>query len=88
MDEKAEINNLPCCGPTETAKLKELPHLYGFDFDLHCCLSCGRTWVYALSTGFGSGRWEWVAESDAEEMLNSDGEELQQLMRTWGQRLD
>jgi hypothetical protein len=79
----AELNNLPCCGPTETVRLKELPHAAGFDFDLHQCLACGRTWIYAFSAAAGSGAWEWVGEGTAEQLLAAEGEELQTLIRAW-----
>jgi recombinational DNA repair protein (RecF pathway) len=78
-----EFNNLPCCGPTETARLKELPHAFGFDFDLHQCLGCGRTWIYAFSTAGGSGAWEWVGETTAQQLLEADGDELRTLLREW-----
>jgi hypothetical protein len=82
----SDLNNLPCCGPVETARLKELPHAYGFDFDLHQCLGCGRTWVYAWSGAGGSGTWEWVSETDAEQMLSAQDEELRTLLRHWADR--
>lgn len=88
MSQKSELNNLPCCGPTETVHVKQLPHLYGFDFDLYTCLGCGRSWVYALSTGFGSGRWEWVSESEAETMLRADEDEYEEFMHEWARRFD
>jgi hypothetical protein len=81
-----ELNNLPCCGPTETVRLKELPHAFGFDFDLHQCLGCGRTWVYAWSSAGGRGAWEWVSETDAQQMLSAEGAELQTIIREWAAR--
>jgi len=82
----ADLNNLPCCGPTETVHLKELPHVYGFDFDLHQCLGCRRMWIYIWSNAGGGGGWEWLSETDAEQMLAAEGEELQSLIRNWGAR--
>jgi hypothetical protein len=82
----ADLNNLPCCGPVETARLKELPHAHGFDFDLHQCLACGRTWIYAWSSAAGAGAWEWTSESDAEQMLAAHGAELQTVVRNWAAR--
>ncbi len=83
----AELNNLPCCGPTETVRLKELPHALGFDFDLHQCLACGRTWIYTFSAAGGSGAWEWVGESTAQQLLGAEGEDLQSLVRAWASEL-
>ena len=82
----AEFNNLPCCGPTETERLKQLPHAFGFDFDLYQCLSCGRTWVYVFSNAGGAGAWEWTSDTEAGQMLKLDGEELQSFLRTWAGR--
>lgn len=82
----AELNNLPCCGPTETVRLKELPHAYGLDFDLHQCLACGRTWVYMFSPAGDTGVWEWVGESDAQQMLESSGKDLQRNVRDWAEK--
>jgi hypothetical protein len=77
----AELHNLPCCGPTEAERLKELPHIYGFDFDLFTCLHCGRGWVsYWNSLG---GGWEWVSESESQQMMSLSGDELQGFMRVW-----
>lgn len=82
-----ELNNLPCCGPVETAEIKALPHVHGYDFDLHQCLGCGRTWAYAWSPFDERGKWEWVSESAAQEMLAADGDELQAVMRRWAEHL-
>ena len=82
----ADLNNLPCCGPTETVHVKELPHAFGFDFDLHQCLGCGRMWVSIWSNAGGGGGWEVVSDAEAERMLAAQGEELQQVIREWGER--
>ena len=82
-----ELNNLPCCGPTETVRLKELPHAHGYDFDLHQCLSCGRSFIYAWSTAGSAGAWEWVHETTAQQMLEAEGEELRTLVRNWAEEM-
>lgn len=78
-----ELQNLPCCGPTEVERLKELPHLYGCDFDLFTCLQCGRYWVAYWSNAGGAGGWEFVPESEAEQMLANSDEDLRDFMRGW-----
>ncbi|WP_254510687.1 hypothetical protein [Anatilimnocola floriformis] len=82
-----ELNNLPCCGPTETAQLKELPHAFGYDFDLHQCLGCGRTFIYVWSNAGAAGAWEWVPESTAQAMIDAEGEDLLSLLRDWAKEL-
>src|SRR4051794_7959976 len=39
---------LPCCGATPVHRIKELPHVYGTDFDLFRCAHCGKAWVAAF----------------------------------------
>jgi hypothetical protein len=83
-----ELQNLPCCGPTEVERLKELPHLYGCDFDLFRCMQCGRGWVAYWSNAGNAGGWELVSESDAEQLLSKSDDELRAWMRVWGAKFD
>lgn len=83
-----ELHNLPCCGPTEAERLRELPHIYGCDFDLFRCLQCGRGWVAYFANAGGAGGWEFVSESEAEQMLSADGEELREFMRVWAEKFN
>jgi hypothetical protein len=81
-----DLNNLPCCGPVETVRVKDLPHIYGYDFQLHQCLGCGRTWSCAWNPVSEREMWEWVSETDAETMLAASDEELASFMRQWAAR--
>ena len=76
-----EKMDLPCCGPVVTRRVKELPHVYGFDFDLFQCGKCGRYWVYAWMT---VGGWEPVTPEDVAKMQALEGDELRAFMKTPG----
>lgn len=84
----SELQNLPCCGPTEVERLRELPHLYGCDFDLFICLQCHRYWVAYWSSAGSAGGWEWVPESDAERMLNDSDGDLRDFLRIWADKFN
>ncbi len=71
---------LPCCGLIDSRRIKELPHTYGFDFDLFQCRQCGRYWVYAW---FGTGGWEEITTEDAEKMQALAEDELRAFMKEW-----
>jgi hypothetical protein len=73
---------LPCCGLSEALHLKELPHVYGFDFDLFQCGHCSRYWVYAWLT---VGGWEEVIMEDVQKMLALEGNELRAFMKEWAE---
>lgn len=73
---------LPCCAGAESRHLVDLPHVYGFDFDLHQCKQCSRYWVYAW---FGQGGWEPATPQEAEQMQVLKGSELQSFMKEWAQ---
>lgn len=77
-----ENKELPCCGLVLVRRVRELPHVYGFDFDLFQCGQCGRYWVYAWN---GVGGWEEAAVEDAEEMQVLEDEELRAFMKKWAQ---
>jgi hypothetical protein len=76
---------LPCCNLTDARRVKELPHVYGFDFDLFQCGRCGRYWAYAWCTATSVGDWEEVTATDAQEMQARDGDGLRSFMRQWAQ---
>lgn len=82
-----ERRDLPCCGLVEVHRIRELPHVYGFDFDLFQCVSCNRYWVATFGvTSITS--WEPVSDEDAETMEHLQGDPLRQFMREWGSRFD
>jgi hypothetical protein len=79
---------LPCCGMAPAVRLKELPHVYGTDFDLFRCGRCGKAWVAAfVSAGPGFG-WEPVGESDVEKMMSLDESNLRVFMKEWAKAFD
>jgi hypothetical protein len=80
-----EKQELPCCGLTDARRVKELPHVYGFDFDLFQCGRCARYWVYAWLT---VGGWEQVTPADAEKMQALAGSELKAFMKEWARSFD
>lgn len=76
---------VPCCGTTGVIRLKELPHIYGTDFDLFRCGRCGKPWVaYWVNAGPGGG-WEPVSDADASTMMSLADPELRIFMRKWAQ---
>ena len=77
-----EKKELPCCGLVDARRVRELPHVYGFDFDLFRCTECDRYWVYAWRT---VGGWEQTSSEDAEKMQALQGDELRAFMRNWAQ---
>ena len=77
MDEQ----QLPCCGITAVLRLKELPHVYGTDFDLFRCGRCGKPWVAFWYSA--SGGLEPVSDSDAEKMMSLVEPELRAFMKEW-----
>lgn len=80
-----EKKELPCCGLVDTRRVKELPHVYGFDFDLFQCGRCARYWVWAW---FSVGGWEPATVEDAEKMQALGGDELRAFMKVWAQAFD
>lgn len=82
---KVEMQDLPCCGLVETHRLRELPHVYGFDFDLFQCSRCGRYWVYAWKT---VGVWEEASATDAQKMLALEYSELRDFMKEWARSFE
>lgn len=74
---------LPCCGLTRVERLKELPHLFSFDFDLFRCCGCAKHWMACFSSHGVSTHWEPVQLIDVERMLALDGDELRAFMRHW-----
>lgn len=76
---------LPCCGRTDARRVRELPHVYGFDFDLFQCGRCARYWVHAW---FSVGGWEATTAEDAAKMQALDGDELRAFMKQWARAFD
>jgi hypothetical protein len=76
---------LPCCGLSDARRVRELPHVYGFDFDLFQCGKCARFWVYAWRT---VGGWEETTAEDAEKMQALGDNELRPFMKEWAQSFD
>ena len=83
-----EDKELPCCGMTPVQRLKELPHVYGNDFDLFRCGRCGKTWVAAFASAASAGGWEPVSDLDAERMMSLDESELRTFMKEWAKAFD
>jgi hypothetical protein len=79
---------LPCCGSADVRRVKELPHVYGFDFDLFQCGRCGRYWVFAWGTAASMGVWEPVTAEDARQMHALEGDELRFFMKVWAREFD
>ena len=79
--------NLPCCGLTDARQLADLPHMYGFDFDLFQCGRCARHWVHAWRS-WGSQGWEATTVEDAEKMQALGGNELRAFMKEWARSFD
>lgn len=78
-----EKMNIPCCGLTEVIRLKELPHVYGTDFDLFRCAGCGKTWVAAFVSAGAANDWEPVNDGDVQKMMTLPEPELRLFMREW-----
>jgi hypothetical protein len=85
---RMEKMHLPCCGETEVLRLKELPHLYGTDFDLFRCNRCSKAWVAYWVTVASSGDWIAVTEPDVEKMMLLEGSDLKLFMREWAKDFD
>jgi hypothetical protein len=78
---------LPCCGLVNVRQLTDLPHVYGFDFDLFQCGQCARYWVHAWRSE-GSQGWEEATVEDAEKMQLLGGNELRAFMKEWARSFD
>ena len=83
-----EKMHLPCCGEAEVLRLKELPHLYGTDFDLFRCNSCSQAWVAYWVTVASSGDWIAVTEPDVMKMMSLEASDLRLFMREWAKDFD
>jgi len=77
------MNPLPCCATAKPRHVRELGHLYQFDFDLFKCSQCERHWVHAWREDMGG--WEKVEPEDALTMQTSDETALRPFMRKWAQ---
>ena len=77
-----EKKELPCCGEVDVRRVRELPHVYGFDFDLFQCGQCALYWVYAWRT---VGGWEETTAEDAAKMQALGDNELRAFMKEWAQ---
>jgi len=82
-----EKKELPCCGLVNVRQLTDLPHVYGFDFDLFQCGQCARYWVHAWRSE-GSQGWEEATVEDAEKMQSLGGNELRTFMKEWARSFD
>lgn len=82
-----ERRELPCCGPVDVRRIRDLPHVYGFDFDLFQCVSCNRYWVAAFGVTSISS-WEPISAKEAETMEHLQGDPLRKFMKEWGSRFD
>ena len=78
----AETKDLPCCGPVQVRRVRELPHVYGFDFDLFQCVRCDRYWVSAFGVS-SINSWEEVTNQDAEKMKELPSNALRAFMKEW-----
>ena len=78
---------LPCCGLADARQLADLPHVYGFDFDLFQCGQCARYWVHAWRSEVSQG-WEETTVEDAEKMQALGGNELRSFMKEWARSFD
>ena len=75
------------CHPDAKAQhLRDLGHLYSFDFDLYRCGECGTAWVWAWSE-YGSD-WEKVTDEDAAKMQALSEAELRPFMKVWAQEFN
>ena len=83
-----EEKQLPCCGTTPAFRLKELPHVYGADFDLFRCSRCGKPWVGFWYSAGSSGGWEPVSDSDADKMMSLVEPQLRAFMKEWAKAFD
>ena len=72
---------LRCHPDTKASHIRDLGHLYQFDFDLYRCDVCNTPWVWAYSM-YGSD-WEVVTEEDSEKMQAIPDAELRPFMRVW-----
>jgi len=78
-----EEYHLPCCGLTSVRRLKELPHVYGFDFDLFRCGRCSKTWVGYWCAAGGGGGWKPATDTEADQMMSLEDSDLRMFMREW-----
>ncbi len=83
----AELRDVRCCGWVEVRRVRELPHTYGFDFDLFQCAKCGSYWVSAFGVSSISS-WEKASDEDAEKMNELPWNELQAFIREWARSFD
>jgi len=80
------VTPLPCCENAKPRHLRDLGHLYQFDFDLHQCEQCERHWVKAWRAGISG--WEKVEPEDALTMQSIDETALRPFMRKWAQEFN
>jgi hypothetical protein len=78
---------LPCCGLVNVRHLADLPHVYGFDFDLYQCGQCARYWVYVWRSEASEG-WEEATVEDAKKMQSLGDNELRAFMKEWARSFD
>lgn len=72
---------LPCCAQARPGHVRDLAHVYQFDFDLYQCPECERHWVWAWRAGLGG--WESVTEQAASAMRAVDEADIRAFMKTW-----
>jgi len=75
------VKAFPCHPDAKAQHLRDLGHLYSFDFDLYRCDACESAWVYAWSE-YGSD-WVKVTDEDLAKMLALPDAELRHFMRVW-----
>ena len=75
---------LPCCPASDARVLRDLDHVYGFDFFLFECVTCGKRWVHTWREE-GIDGWENVTVEDAERMLTTPESEMRRFMKEWAQ---
>lgn len=80
---RKEEYHLPCCGMTSVHRLKGLPHVYGFDFDLFRCGRCAKPWVGFWCNAGGSGGWKPVTDADVEKMMVLNDSDLRTFVQEW-----
>ena len=83
-----EQMELPCCGMTSVIRLKELPHVYGTDFDLFRCGRCWKAWVACWVAAATGGGWEPASDFDVSQMLRLAGQDLREFMKVWARDFD
>jgi hypothetical protein len=77
------VKAFPCHPDAKAQQLRDLGHLYSFDFDLYRCETCETAWVWAWSE-YGSD-WEKVTGEDAVKMQALSDSELRPFMRVWAE---